>query len=56
MTTALGNVLVQARTAGVVDGGLEAMRALLRETQEVVRYEPSGDPAAWRSGQRRLEG
>ena len=53
--TALGNVLVQARAAGVVDGGLEALRGLLRHTQEIVRYEPGGDPAAWRSAERRLE-
>jgi rhamnulokinase len=54
--TALGNILVQARTAGVVNGGLEAMRALLRDTAKIVRYEPGGDPAAWRSAERRLEG
>jgi rhamnulokinase len=54
--TALGNVLVQARTAGVVNGGLDAMRALLRDTVQIVRYEPGGDPAAWRSAERRLEG
>jgi rhamnulokinase len=54
--TALGNLLVQARTAGVVNGGLEAMRALLRDTTKIVRYEPRGDPAAWRSAERRLEG
>jgi rhamnulokinase len=53
--TALGNVLVQARAAGIVDGGLGAMRALLRDTQEIVRYEPGGEPAAWRSAERRLE-
>jgi rhamnulokinase len=52
--TALGNVLVQARTAGVLHGGLGALRALLRDTQEIVRYEPAGDPAAWRSAERRI--
>ena len=52
--TALGNILVQARTAGVIAGGLAAMRALLVETQEIVRYEPGGDPEAWRSAERRL--
>ncbi|MEV4278948.1 rhamnulokinase [Actinoplanes xinjiangensis] len=45
--TAIGNLLVQARAAGVVDGGLDAMRALVRETQQIVRYEPGGTPAAW---------
>jgi rhamnulokinase len=38
--TALGNVLVQARALGAVDGDLAALRALVRETQPVVRYEP----------------
>jgi rhamnulokinase len=52
--TALGNVLVQARTAGVVEGDLGAMRSLLRETQAVVRYEPAGDEGRWRAAERRL--
>ncbi|MEU4561060.1 rhamnulokinase family protein [Actinoplanes sp. NPDC023936] len=47
--TALGNLLVQARAAGVVEGGLDAMRALVRETQRIVRYEPRGDEAVWRA-------
>jgi rhamnulokinase len=37
---ALGNVPVQARAAGEASGDLAAMRALLRMTQRVVRYEP----------------
>lgn len=52
--TALGNVLVQARTAGVVEGDLGAMRSLLRETQPVVRYSPAGDEGQWRAAERRL--
>jgi rhamnulokinase len=52
--TALGNVLVQARTAGVVEGDLGAMRSLLRKTQPVVRYEPAGDEGQWRAAERRL--
>jgi sugar (pentulose or hexulose) kinase len=52
--TALGNVLVQARAAGSIDGGLAALRRLLVETQEIVRYEPGGDPAAWRLAEQRL--
>jgi sugar (pentulose or hexulose) kinase len=54
--TALGNVLVQARSAGVITGGLCALRELLVETQQIVRYEPGGDPGAWRSAERRLGG
>ena len=45
--TAIGNLLVQARAAGVVTGGLDAMRALVRETQAIVRHEPSGPSGAW---------
>ena len=52
--TALGNVLVQARTAGVVGGDLGTLRALLRETQPVVRYRPAGDEAQWRAAEQRL--
>ena len=38
--TALGNVLVQARARGLLAGDLEALRALVRTTQDVRRYEP----------------
>ncbi|MFJ2212049.1 rhamnulokinase family protein [Streptomyces sp. NPDC101062] len=47
---ALGNVLVQARAAGAVDGTLTDLRALLRATLEPRRYEPAADRAgraAW---------
>jgi rhamnulokinase len=51
---ALGNALVQARAAGVVSGGLADLRALLRKTQEVRSYRPSGDPAAWDAAEQRI--
>ncbi|WP_221215881.1 rhamnulokinase [Amycolatopsis bartoniae] len=38
--TALGNVLVQARAAGVFDGGLAEMRELLARTQVLREYQP----------------
>jgi rhamnulokinase len=38
--TALGNVLVQARAAGAISGDLSDLRALLRRSQQIVRYEP----------------
>ncbi|MFI7483359.1 rhamnulokinase family protein [Kocuria sp. M1R5S2] len=38
--TAIGNVLVQARAAGIVSGSLEALRAIVAATFEPVRYEP----------------
>ena len=40
--TALGNVLVQARAHGTLSGSLEALRALVARTQEIVRHEPHG--------------
>jgi rhamnulokinase len=39
--TALGNVLVQARAHGSIDGDLDTLRALVRATQEIRRHEPS---------------
>jgi rhamnulokinase len=51
--TALGNVLVQGRALGVLDGGLADLRDLLRRTQELVRYEPRGDPAIWDAAEQR---
>ena len=52
---ALGNALVQARAGGAVDGGLPELRALLRETQHVVRYTPAaGVESAWAAADRRV--
>ncbi|MFE7169307.1 rhamnulokinase family protein [Streptomyces sp. NPDC057616] len=52
---ALGNVLVQARTHGLV-GDLAGARRLLTRTQPLTRYEPRGDTARWRAAQARLAG
>ena len=38
--TALGNVLVQGRALGAIDGSLEHLRALVARTFEPKRYEP----------------
>jgi rhamnulokinase len=38
--TALGNLLVQARTHGVVSGDLAALRERIRSTVTRTRYEP----------------
>jgi rhamnulokinase len=38
---ALGNVLVQARALGADLPDLSAMRALVRDTHDLVRYEPT---------------
>jgi sugar (pentulose or hexulose) kinase len=52
---ALGNVLVQARALHRGPDDLAGMRALIRATQPLRRYEP-GDPAPWRAAARRLIG
>jgi len=46
-SAALGNVLVQARALGAAPDDLPGLRRLLRATQQVRRYEPAGDHAAW---------
>ena len=51
---AIGNLLVQARALGAVRGGLADMRALIRETQAVRRYEPRGSQAIWDAAAARL--
>jgi rhamnulokinase len=38
--TAIGNVVVQARTAGALSGDLESLRALLADTTEILTYTP----------------
>jgi rhamnulokinase len=52
--TALGNILVQARALGAAPTSLPGMRTLLRTTQSLRRFEPSGDGAAWASAAARL--
>jgi rhamnulokinase len=39
--TALGNILIQARSVGLAEGTLESLRALVRASQSLKRYEPS---------------
>ncbi|WP_432562881.1 rhamnulokinase [Kineococcus sp. SYSU DK003] len=43
--TALGNVLVQARAAGDLQGSLETLRALVRQTAELPVFTPRNTPA-----------
>jgi rhamnulokinase len=50
----MGNILVQARTLGVAPGDLDGMRALLRATQPLRRFEPSGGAAAWAAAAARI--
>jgi rhamnulokinase len=51
---ALGNALSQARALGAAPGDLAALRALVRETQPLRRFEPSGDQRLWAAAARRL--
>ncbi len=51
--TAIGNLLVQARAAGLVTE-LGEMRALVAATQPTERYEPRGDEAEWRAAAERI--
>jgi rhamnulokinase len=51
---ALGNVLVQARALGAGPGDLAGMRALLRQTQQLRTYQPSGSGRAWDEAARRI--
>jgi rhamnulokinase len=52
--SALGNVLVQARTLGAELPDLEAMRALIRATHRLRRYDPSGNGPGWAAAERRV--
>jgi rhamnulokinase len=52
---AIGNVLVQARAAGVVAGGLAQLRALTRATQPLRRYEPRANGAQWAEAALRIK-
>jgi rhamnulokinase len=52
--SALGNVLVQARTLGAQLPDLEAMRALVAGTHHVRRYEPQGCTTDWQSAEARV--
>ena len=51
---ALGNVLMQARALGAAPGTLAELRLMVAAEHELVRYEPRGDAAQWRSAERRL--
>ena len=44
--TAIGNLLVQARAHGLIEGDLAALRAVVRATQPLQRFEPRRRPMA----------
>jgi rhamnulokinase len=51
---ALGNILVQARMLGAAPGDLGGMRALLRDTQRVRRFQPASDGRPWQAAADRI--
>ena len=53
--TALGNVLVQARTLGAGPGTLDDMRAMLRASLELRHFAPSTSVPEWQGAADRLE-
>jgi rhamnulokinase len=53
--TALGNVLVQARSLGAPLPDLPSMRDLLRRTQRMRRYEPAAADAGWDEAENRMK-
>jgi rhamnulokinase len=54
--TALGNVLVQARSLGVLPGELADLRDLIVRTQDLVTYLPRGSRSSWDAAERRVFG
>jgi sugar (pentulose or hexulose) kinase len=53
---ALGNALAQARALGAAQKDLAGLRALVRQTQELRRFEPRGDQRPWATAALRLDG
>jgi rhamnulokinase len=52
--TAIGNALVQARTLGMAGTDRWSLRALVRQTQPLRRYQPTGQSARWRAAADRI--
>ncbi|WP_017589897.1 rhamnulokinase [Nocardiopsis ganjiahuensis] len=54
--TAAGNLLVQARAVGTVEGELSDLRRIVADSFELRRYEPQEGRARWEDAERRLWG
>ena len=52
--TAIGNLLVQARAVGSVDGDLAALRRVVAASAMTVTYQPEGPQAPWEGAARRI--
>lgn len=55
--TAIGNMLVQLRAIGALDGGLDSLRVVVSSSVQTARYEPNSETSAmWDSAERRVFG
>jgi rhamnulokinase len=52
--SAVGNILVQARALGVAPASLDGMRALVRASLPLRRFEPGDGGSRWRAAARRV--
>ncbi|WP_306367725.1 rhamnulokinase family protein [Nocardiopsis sp. CC223A] len=52
--TAMGNLLVQARAVGAVDGDLSDLRRIVAASVETVTYHPDGPQTLWEGAARRI--
>jgi rhamnulokinase len=51
----LGNILVQARALGHAPPDLTGLRALVRATQPLRRYQPQGSQRPWQAAATRIQ-
>jgi rhamnulokinase len=51
---ALGNALIQARTLGALPAGLPELRAVVRSSHRLARFQPEGNSRRWLAAQDRL--
>ena len=54
--TALGNMVVAARGAGLLEGDLSDLRRLIRDSTRITEYTPDPDAADWDAAEGRLFG
>jgi rhamnulokinase len=51
---ALGNALIQARGLGVLPAGLPELRAVVRSSHRIGRFQPGGNSGRWAAAEKRL--
>lgn len=52
--TALGNLLLQARTAGSISDSLTSLREVVRASTELTSYTPQNNQSVWQEARRRI--